>query len=159
VNTLLDNWDAYGAMAHNYYLYGDPKRNGKLVWIPWDHNESFATGRSGRGGFGRGGGDVMHQNAGSNWPLYSLLLSDPVYLARYKEWLAKSIEGLGSSEAFAKRARTLHALITPAIIGKDGETANAGSMTSAESFAATLNALIQSVTQRGEAIRSALASR
>ena len=28
-----------GAMTHNYYLYGDPDDNGRLLWIPWDLNE------------------------------------------------------------------------------------------------------------------------
>src|SRR5688572_7116536 len=41
VNQVVDNWDAYGRFAHNYYLYADPGRNGRLVWIPWDHNYSF----------------------------------------------------------------------------------------------------------------------
>ena len=41
VNTAIDNWDTYGAMAHNYYLYGDPKQKGRLQWIPWDNNMAF----------------------------------------------------------------------------------------------------------------------
>ena len=41
VNQVVDNWDAYGRFAHNYYLYADPGRNGRLVWIPWDNNYSF----------------------------------------------------------------------------------------------------------------------
>lgn len=60
VNTVIENWDAYGVMAHNYYLYGDPARNGQLRWIPWDHNfafgaQPFAGGR-GFAGPGRGFG-------------------------------------------------------------------------------------------------------
>jgi spore coat protein H len=51
VNTAIENWDAYGRMAHNYYLYGDPSDGGRLKWIPWDHNMSFSTGA----GFGGGG--------------------------------------------------------------------------------------------------------
>lgn len=42
VNTVTRNWDAYGQMAHNYYLYADPARSGQLRWVPWDHN--FALG-------------------------------------------------------------------------------------------------------------------
>jgi hypothetical protein len=53
VNTVIQNWDVYGAMPHNYYLYGDPRKNGVLRWIPWDNNE--ALGRSGGPGPGRGG--------------------------------------------------------------------------------------------------------
>lgn len=54
VNTAIGNWDAYGAMAHNYYLYGDPVRGGRLRWIPWDHNMAFGAGPGGRGFPGRG---------------------------------------------------------------------------------------------------------
>ena len=43
VNTTIQNWDAYGAMPHNYYLYGDPGQNGRLRWIPWDHNFSLGA--------------------------------------------------------------------------------------------------------------------
>jgi len=41
VNQVVDNWDSYGRFAHNYYVYADPGRNGRLVWIPWDNNYSF----------------------------------------------------------------------------------------------------------------------
>ena len=51
VNTAIDNWDVYGTMSHNYYLYADPAKKAQLRWIPWDNNEAF--GRS--GGPGRGG--------------------------------------------------------------------------------------------------------
>ena len=59
VNTAIDNWDTYGAMAHNYYLYGDPRQKGRLQWIPWDNNMAFGinpmAGPPGRiGGPGRG---------------------------------------------------------------------------------------------------------
>ncbi len=42
VNTVIQNWDTYGVMQHNYYLYNNPE-TGQLVWIPWDNNESFKT--------------------------------------------------------------------------------------------------------------------
>ena len=58
VNSVLQNWDAYGAMAHNYYLYGDPAQKGRLRWIPWDNNFSLGAGPmmgGGRGGLRAGG--------------------------------------------------------------------------------------------------------
>jgi spore coat protein H len=56
VNTVIQNWDAYGGMPHNYYLYSPPKGKGQLRWIPWDHNFAFGGGPMGGGrGFGRGG--------------------------------------------------------------------------------------------------------
>ena len=48
VNTVIQNWDTYGTMAHNYYLYNDPT-TGLLTWIPWDNNEALTSG----GGSGR----------------------------------------------------------------------------------------------------------
>ena len=30
VNTVIQNWDTYGRMTHNYYLYNNPD-NGKLI--------------------------------------------------------------------------------------------------------------------------------
>lgn len=41
INTAMTNWDTYGAMAHNFYLYNAPNRG--LVWIPWDNNEAIST--------------------------------------------------------------------------------------------------------------------
>jgi spore coat protein H len=53
VNTAMQNWDAYGVMAHNYYLYGDPAQKGRLRWVPWDHN--FSLGAAPNFGGGPGG--------------------------------------------------------------------------------------------------------
>jgi hypothetical protein len=114
VNTLMNNWDAYGRMAHNYYVYADPARGGRLVWIPWDHNEAFSLG-GGMGGWGRGESDLLHSDAGSQWPLLSVLLQDPDYGARYRSELKRAMEGLGDPAAFAKRAAYLHKLIVPAV--------------------------------------------
>ena len=57
VNNVIQNWDTYGSMAHNYYLYTDPGDN-LVHWIPWDHNMSMGGGPGGGGGRpgGRPGG-------------------------------------------------------------------------------------------------------
>ncbi len=47
VNTVIQNWDQYGNMAQNYYLYADPGDDGRLQWIPWDYNMSLAGDESG----------------------------------------------------------------------------------------------------------------
>lgn len=41
VNTTVQNWDTYGKMAHNYYLYND---GGVIKWIPWDNNFALQGG-------------------------------------------------------------------------------------------------------------------
>jgi hypothetical protein len=143
VNTVIENWDAYGVMAHNYYLYGDPARRGQLRWIPWDHNFAFGAqpfpgGRGGRGFAGAplppfpprrggaaqpgpmlaafgGGGDVLHRQVNDNWPLVRRLLADDVYASRYRALLKEATVGLAAPAAFEPRARALHEMIAPAV--------------------------------------------
>ena len=43
INGVVQNWDTYGNMTHNYYLYNNPA-SGKLIWIPWDNNEAMKDG-------------------------------------------------------------------------------------------------------------------
>lgn len=45
-NTVMQNWDTYGIMTHNYYLYNNPE-NSLLTWIPWDNNEALQDGKMG----------------------------------------------------------------------------------------------------------------
>lgn len=61
-NTVMQNWDTYGSMSHNYYLYHDPASD-QLVWIPWDNNQSL--GSSGGGLRGNNNNDNAGQQAGS----------------------------------------------------------------------------------------------
>lgn len=42
-NTVVQNWDTYGQMSHNYYLYNNPD-NGLLTWVPWDNNMALGDG-------------------------------------------------------------------------------------------------------------------
>ena len=49
VNGVMQNWDTYGRMAHNYVVYNDPG-TGLLTWIPWDSNEALKDGNGPQGG-------------------------------------------------------------------------------------------------------------
>ncbi len=87
VNTVVQNWDTYGRMTHNYYLYNDSDTN-KLTWIPWDNNESLQTGK-------RGGSlplDFSGLNA-SEWPLIGYLYQDDVYKDKYDGYVQEVIDG------------------------------------------------------------------
>ena len=77
VNTVIQNWDTYGRMTHNYYLYGDPENNNALTWIPWDNNESLQ--------FGKMGGSLPLDFSGvnDNWPLITYLYADAIYKEVY----------------------------------------------------------------------------
>jgi hypothetical protein len=162
VNTAIENWDAYGAMPHNYYLYGDPTKSGRLRWLPWDHNMAFGAGPGRFGGFGeRGAGlapppwfapanaprppgamrgfgarsdDVLHEQVGDRWPLIQRLLADEVYAAKYTEHLERAIGGAFAPTAFAARAKTLHAMIAAFVIGDQGERPSHTTVSSPAAF-------------------------
>lgn len=141
-NTVIANWDAYGQMAHNYYLYADPEAGGQLVWIPWDHNFAFVSASGTGGGAGPGSQStlvssdpataMLHATVGDNWPLIAWLLDDPVYVARYRELLAAFVAGPGAPEHAAGIARTLHERISDAVAA---EEAGSTTVSSAGAFA------------------------
>jgi hypothetical protein len=189
VNTSIGNWDAYGGMAHNYYLYGDPLKGGRLRWIPWDNNFAFGTGRGFPGGAGRFGGprrggpppdaaafppppggqeirmpppfgsdtDVLQRQVGERWPLIQRVLADEVYAARYREHLARALEGLAAPGAIEKRVRELHTLIAPHIIGRQGERQTHTTLSSPAAFEGAVDSLLDAIKSRHAAVRAALA--
>lgn len=87
VNGIIQNWDSYGRMPHNYYLYNNPA-TGKLTWIPWDNNEALQQGKQG----GALALDFSNMDA-SAWPLIARIYADDVYKARYDAYLSEVIAG------------------------------------------------------------------
>lgn len=87
VNTTIQNWDTYGIMTHNYYLYNNPDNN-LLTWIPWDNNEALQTGK-------RGGSLSLNfsELSSSTWPLIGYLYADDVYRAKYDAHLIQVVSG------------------------------------------------------------------
>lgn len=69
-NNTIQNWDTYGRMTHNYYLYNNPA-NGLLTWIPWDNNEAFQTGKQG------GALSFSMSEVGTGWPLIKYIIEQP----------------------------------------------------------------------------------
>tara|TARA_R110001583_G_scaffold1670_2_gene12983 strand:+ start:171 stop:1637 length:1467 start_codon:yes stop_codon:yes gene_type:complete len=87
VNTIIQNWDTYGRMEHNYYLYNNPDNN-LLTWIPWDNNEALQDGKQG------GSLNLNFSDLSSNdWPLIEYLYKDDVYKATYDAYLQATING------------------------------------------------------------------
>lgn len=86
VNTTIQNWDTYGRMTHNYYLYNDPATN-TLGWLPWDNNEAFQ--------YGKMGGSLdfdMNQVNGADWPLIRYLIDIPSYRDKYDAYIRSFID-------------------------------------------------------------------
>jgi spore coat protein H len=96
VNTVIQNWDTYGKMTHNYYLYNDPA-TGRLDWIPWDNNEALQEGKMG------GALDLDLADTGDDWPLIRFLMDDPVYSEIYRSRVAETVAGPFEAGAMALR--------------------------------------------------------
>jgi spore coat protein CotH len=82
ISAIIQHWDAYGNMSHNYYLYDDPE-TGQLTWISWDHNMAMSAGMGSgnrRGGPGSQGVSLDKAEIGEEWPLIRFLLDDAIYL-------------------------------------------------------------------------------
>jgi len=84
-NTVIQNWDTYGRMTHNYYLYNNPENN-LLTWIPWDNNEAFQSGKQ------EGALSLSMSEVGNNWPLIRYIIDQPEYEAIYKTYLKQFID-------------------------------------------------------------------
>jgi spore coat protein CotH len=84
-NTTIQNWDTYGIMTHNYYLYNNPA-NGKLTWIPWDNNEAFQEGKQG------GALNLSLSEVGNSWPLIRYLKDVDEYNEMYENYLQQFID-------------------------------------------------------------------
>ena len=83
VNGLMQNWDTYGRMTHNFYLYNDPD-SGKLIWIPWDNNEALQEGKLG------GSLALDFSNIESDaWPLIEKIMADDVYKEKYDLYVSE----------------------------------------------------------------------
>lgn len=84
-NNVIQNWDTYGKMTHNYFLYND---EGLLTWIPWDNNEAFQDGKMG-GAISLGMSEV-----GSNWPIIRYIMDVEEYETTYKGYVKQFSESV-----------------------------------------------------------------
>ncbi len=171
VNQVLMNWDSYGCMHHNYFVYASPRDAGRFVWFPWDLNEAMLD-RHQAGCPPPGSvmldeivfADASDPDAAvdANWPLIRLLLADPEYRATYRTNLRAALAGPFAAETVLARMRTLHTLIAPFVVGPEATEAYPYTAGAADGFATSLtgslHALEPHVAARHEAVTAALAA-
>jgi len=147
VNTVIQNWDTYGRMAHNYYLYNSPDTN-KLTWIPWDNNEALQTGNM--------GGSLPLNFSGlssSSWPLIGYLYSDSVYKAKYDAYVQDVVDGAFNVNTMQTTYTTYAALIESyATTEVSGYTF----LNSSSDFSSALSTLKTHVSSRATAVSNYL---
>lgn len=144
VNQVVQNWDTYGQMAHNYYLYTD-LTTGLLTWIPWDNNEALMDGK---GGGSRGGLSIDLDSVNSSWPLIRYLMDDPVYHELYVQYVDETINGAFEPTKMEATYQALHDLIAPYVVGENGEQPDYSYLNSSAEFDTALTTLINHVNER-----------
>ncbi|OFZ65162.1 MAG: hypothetical protein A3D92_19305 [Bacteroidetes bacterium RIFCSPHIGHO2_02_FULL_44_7] len=154
-NMTMRNWDTYGLMTHNYYLYNNPS-NSKLTWIPWDNNEAFMDGPGGNGGGGMSALDFDFSNLQSTpqgstgavtWPMLAYIYADATYKTRYDNYIDQFITSAFTPSAISARFTEAHNLIAPYVNGSDPEQTGY-TYTTAASFSSSLSDLINYANER-----------
>ncbi|RPA31637.1 CotH kinase family protein [Shewanella frigidimarina] len=147
VNGIIQNWDTYGLMPHNYYLYNDPDTS-KLTWIPWDNNEALQDGKQG----GALSLDFSDLNS-SSWPLISKLYADDVYRDRYNQFLLEVISDAFETNKMQASYNAYSALIAPYATT---EVSGYSFLESSSDFYRAIDELIEHAEDRATAVESYL---
>jgi hypothetical protein len=137
-NIVIQNWDTYGAMPHNYYLYANADNGGRLEWLPWDNNEALSNNRQ-----------CLPLNLASStaWPLIQYIGGDSEYLAQYTTYVGEFANSYFNSTALDAVIDARAALISNAVTSeRSGYT-----FTSASSFTSAVTALRTHITLRQQA--------
>lgn len=183
VNNTIVNWDSYGGMAHNFYLYNSPTQ--KLTWIPWDHDqalglkmdippfgmrppnglqskdskipESFKPSE----GFGpppMGGPmgrsvSLSLKDVGKSWPLLRYIADDEVYFTKYKNYVKEFTENVFTPEKMSALFDKNHQLIASAVAKEQKPFTH---LTKPEDFDNELNMLKAHVVKRNAEVKDFL---
>jgi len=144
VNTVVTNWDTYGNLAHNYYLYTDPDA-GLMSWIPWDNNMALVSGFAIFEPF-----PFDLSIVGENWPLIRFLMDDPVYRGTYRFFVNETVGGSFETEKTRERFQQAHEAIAPYVTGPEGEQAGYTLLAEPGDFNTALESLLLFAAQRRE---------
>lgn len=146
-NTVMQNWDTYGTMTHNYYLYHNPETN-KLEWIPWDNNEALKEGKANRQALSLGLDEVNN-----NWPLIRYLMDEVDYKTIYDTYVYEFNENVFTEEKMVETYTKYFEMIKEYAYA---EVEGYSYITSDQSFDAAVDALKSHVADRNEAVTSYL---
>ncbi|TBX24326.1 hypothetical protein TK44_12360 [Jiulongibacter sediminis] len=143
INNTIVNWDSYGGMAHNYYLYN---HKGSLKWIPWDHNEALSLNNRSI--------NLELTGVSSNWPLISYLAEDTDYYQQYRSNVNSFVNGAFEVSLVHSMIDKNYNLIKNYVIGAEPEVVGYTYLTGSESFENGVSALKNHVESRYETAKS-----
>lgn len=146
VNTVIQNWDTYGKMAHNYYLYND---GGVLKWIPWDNNEALKdSDLAGQSPLAL----ELDEGTLDAWPLISRVLEQTQYHDLYQKYCGTTVADYFNTENMQAIYEDAHNLIYNYVVGEDGEQVGYTLLSSPEDFINSLDYLNAHVEKRNDAV-------
>jgi len=145
-NTTMQNWDTYGRMTHNYYLYHDPADD-LIKWIPWDNNEALQS----DGGV-NSALELDLTEVGPDWPLIRFLMNQPDYRQVYKDYLIEFVNTSFEPSRMHGIYDHHYDLIKPYVTGSDGEIVNFTFLNSDSDFENAFTQLHSHVESRKTAV-------
>jgi len=145
-NVTMQNWDTYGLMNHNYYLYNNPNSN-SLMWIPWDNNEALKFGKM------RGSLSLSLDEVDSDWPLIRYIIDQTKYSAIYKANLNQFITEIFTIDKLQTSYQTWANLIEQWVTAEDPDYSF---LNSPSDFSDEVEYLKQHVIQRIQAVNQYL---
>ena len=146
VNNAIVNWDSYGTMPQNYYLYNDPA--GRLTWIPWDHNLSMGGNPPISGKNGQQGLSLTMSEVTAAWPLIRYLADDSTYMHAYRNHMRSFRDNVFTESQMHAQFDRYTQLIAPYVTGANGEQPGYTLLPSPASFSFANSTLKQHVTRR-----------
>ncbi len=168
VSQTITNWDSYGCMHHNYYVYSNPMDHGRFVWLPWDMGETMtdkeSTGCPDLAGvmfdnIVAADEDTWESDRADYWPLIRFILSDDVYRADYEAALRKVLDGPFRQDAVFALIDKYHALVAPYVVGPTETEAYPDTTCDphdCSAFVASVDDLKSHVEERRAAVAAAL---
>ncbi|WP_409439695.1 CotH kinase family protein [Psychromonas sp. GE-S-Ul-11] len=140
-NSVMQNWDTYGVMPHNFFLYHNPD-TGTFEWIPWDNNEALVDNN-------RALSITMTSVDEDEWPLIGYILDQATYEAQYQTYLetfAKSYFNSDSSSEYNinDEFTTFQSLIEDYVASEGNDY----TFTSEEEFEEAVETLIEHTSDR-----------
>ncbi|MGD1823048.1 MAG: CotH kinase family protein [Pleomorphochaeta sp.] len=144
-NTVLQNWDTYGVMSHNYFLYNNPSTN-KFEWIPWDNNEALDSNNRCL--------DLDMEEVDNNWPLIRYILDDSSYTETYKSYVSSFASTIFNESYLNPIYEYYEDLIEESVTSEESDY----TFTSSREFKNAVNDLEDHTTDRNDAATTYAAS-
>ncbi len=155
VNTSIINYDTYGWVTKNHYLYQDLANGGRLTYIPWDFNLSLG----GYNMFNIPIPSLSLSEISKQWPLIRFLMDDPVYKNIYHQEMQAALIGCFNQTTVTAEIRQFHDLIRPYVVGTGGESGTYSYLTNgATEFDNSFTTLLNHIVTRNTAVQNYLAS-